>query len=187
MFQFTPPHRGHPDKYIIFFFLVSFNSRPRTGGIQGNNTPIVSVECFNSRPRTGGIPGYLYLLVVSLVSIHAPAQGASTGQGTLSRTHLRFNSRPRTGGIGSKVKPKKIEFKFQFTPPHRGHRRNGLCGITPQRFQFTPPHRGHPIFLSHYTNSNQFQFTPPHRGHQFRLGFPAAPPVSIHAPAQGAS
>jgi len=97
-FQSTPPRRGRPDvaedtEYIVI--------------------------CFNPRPRAGGDISRLRSLKRLTVSIHAPAQGATTCSSAPIGHHLfqstpprrgrrterkyrrgvhRFNPRPRAGG-----------------------------------------------------------------------------------------
>ena len=122
MFQFSPPHRGHPQhdeelrkminvsilapaqgasRYHPYttILLYRFNSRPRTGGIRIGLRGEGTRESFNSRPRTGGIHNCRGYAKSYAVSILAPAQGASAVLYTLLIRAISFNSRPRTGGI----------------------------------------------------------------------------------------
>ena len=54
--------------------------------------------CFNPRPRAGGDSAHATVISLdSLVSIHAPAQGATSADDTDQRISC-FNPRPRAGG-----------------------------------------------------------------------------------------
>ncbi len=117
---------------------------PAQGAYVGSNKAIIVIESFNSRPRTGGIDKWLrynisnpmfqfspphrghlciHIDIASyiIVSILAPAQGASTFKINFILLLKCFNSRPRTGGIEFLHTPSEVPFKFQFSPPHRGH------------------------------------------------------------------
>ncbi len=99
------------------------------------------------------------------VSIHAPAQGASEeALGIMPQYDVSIHA-PAQGASSANFPPA-VGCRFQFTPPHRGHRLMFCWILFQQKFQFTPPHRGH---LSD-------------KAAQERLYR-----VSIHAPAQGAS
>ena len=100
-FQSTPPHGGRPivpeELYRLRFVSIHapargateaipqailamycFNPRPRTGGDQ-LDTPGSHRQCgFNPRPRTGGDIEGSRVAVEDLVSIHAPARGATS-------------------------------------------------------------------------------------------------------------
>ena len=122
IFQFTPPRGG--DGVALRFSLLNlisihapawgathrggagghapayFNSRPRVGG---DSRQLGWQSChrshFNSRPRVGGDPCFaLYILAGLIISIHAPAWGAT--------------------GPGRRLTPGKNA--FQFTPPRGG-------------------------------------------------------------------
>ena len=101
----------------------------------------------------------------------------------------RFNPRPRAGGDLLRSLPFEGIRKFQSTPP-RGGRRWASCRLCVScKFQSTPPRGGRPPNgLPIFAERQVFQSTPP------RGGRPAddalawlTPPVSIHAPARGAT
>ena len=55
--------------------------------------------CFNPRPRVGGDVRVLPVLVLPrIVSIHAPAWGATSVTWLLPSMYRCFNPRPRVGG-----------------------------------------------------------------------------------------
>ena len=145
-----------------------------------------------------------------IVSIHAPAWGATC---LVRRAHSavrRFNPRPRMGGdllgaSGALGCP-----PFQSTPPHGGRLPSYEGTKRSKVFQSTPPHGGRPVPKIHRSVGQAFQSTPPHGGRRWLGGmrtfcamFQSTPPhggrrnrarriangiaVSIHAPAWGAT
>ena len=212
---------------------INFNSRPRTGG----DEPVVVSRSekvdFNSRPRTGGdlvyskkgglwkifqftpphggrLPTITIDTAAIIISIHAPARGA---------TH------PAGGREPDRV-------LFQFTPPHGG-RHTHLTERRTHHISIHAPARGATAHLEHLPQpvvisihapargatcatsdiapaAPQFQFTPPHGGRHCYGGsrlhfwhFNSRPRtggdargleplcttlgISIHAPARGAT
>ena len=82
MFQSTPPRGGRqkpkPRNYRIN---DSFNPRPRVGGDKHQEVDQEEKAQFQSTPPRGGRPTRrLELLLVQMVSIHAPAWGATIQQ-----------------------------------------------------------------------------------------------------------
>ena len=144
-FQSTPPHGGRP--------IVTSSLMP----------DIV----FQSTPPHGGRPYTCYPLCSALVvSIHAPARGATTPSNYYRKPTLCFNPRPRTGGDSAGHPDNLPCTLFQSTPPHGGRR--GVCGGVPM--------------------SGVFQSTPPHGGRRSGVGSTfTGKVVSIHAPARGAT
>jgi len=121
LFQSTPPRRGRL-------------SRPRVLHLETRG--------FNPRPREGGDPCKNGYHVVTLVSIHAPAKGATGLSQLFSSFEVCFNPRPREGGDVFYYQLKYLLFQFQSTPPRRG-RPNCCCMfISSILFQSTPPRRG---------------------------------------------
>ena len=55
----------------------SFNPRPHTGGDQSSPTPVIKKLRFNPRPHTGGDMSFIQKYPITIVSIHAPTQGAT--------------------------------------------------------------------------------------------------------------
>ena len=101
--------------------LRGFNSRSRMGSDGVATRGISRTECFNSRSRMGS--DFIELRPGSndLVSIHAPAWGATN----------------QTAQI--------VPFpKFQFTLPHGERPARPRRNQTPSRFQFTLPHGERP-------------------------------------------
>ena len=106
------------------------------------------------------------ITVLDLVSIHAPARGA-----TLFLVGYAANQK-----------------RFRSTPP-RGGRPFDSSGL-PSRllFRSTPPRGGRPAIFDRVPRGGLFRSTPPRGGRQRRLvASYALRSVSIHAPARGAT
>ena len=145
-----------------------------------------------------------------MVSIHAPARGATTAWAGDFQPRSSFNPRPRTGGD---MRPSRRSFRprvsihapargatrtslgllsphdqFQSTPPHGGRPVRGPERGGGLMFQSTPPHGGRLVFAGSVGERRPFQSTPPHGGrHGPELPDPVLAAVSIHAPARGAT
>ncbi|ABC78611.1 hypothetical cytosolic protein [Syntrophus aciditrophicus SB] len=77
-FQSTPPHGGRrPVPPLARSEGDSFNPRPRMGGDMAIRSDPSVLSCFNPRPRMGGDEYLGYSNLLSGVSIHAPAWGAT--------------------------------------------------------------------------------------------------------------
>ncbi len=100
---------------------------------------------FNPRPRAGG-DWFCSELVAQafIVSIHAPAQGATQRLVDWPHSVLGFNPRPRAGGDG--IFPDVTDLLPCFNPRPRagGDKALGRGADRPIRFQATPPRRGRP-------------------------------------------
>ena len=70
--------------------------------------------------------------IISIISTHAPAWGATTVGGSTFSAFFNFNSRPRVGGDPAKGLTGNMHHRFQLTPP-RGGRRRGAHGADPAR------------------------------------------------------
>ena len=143
MFQSTHPHGVRPQRLVNCFPFIGFNPRTRMG---------CDLDVFAGR----------YPVVVS---IHAPAWGATVGCGTSD-----------------------ADRKFQSTHPH-GVRRKEL-GTLRQKdvFQSTHPHGVRLAPEPHLRSDGVFQSTHPH-GVRLRIILKRKYniDVSIHAPAWGAT
>ncbi len=164
-FQSTPPRGGrhkHEDGRRRF---PRFNPRPRAGGDHGSGPAPSQKECFNPRPRAGGDFQLEHDEGHEVVSIHAPARGATQLQVRME-VEGRFNPRPRAGGdrvIANRDMPGSM---FQSTPPRGGRLQALLQGNRSTIVSIHAPARG-ATCRRHRT---------PRRSH-----------VSIHAPARGAT
>ena len=146
-----------------------FNPRSRTGSDRWPKSPSdLVIECFNPRSRAGSD-------VASSQTSLAKANG--------------FNPRSRTGSDCELEADAGDDEVFQSTLPHGERRRSLAARRTRYRFQSTLPHGERRGVRSGRRRSNEvFQSTLPHGERRRSLGCAAnAIPVSIHAPARGAT
>ena len=102
----------------------------------------------------------------AIVSIHAPARGATNHNGSPLYTAHCFNPRPRTGGDAAEGEAETADGQFQSTPPHGG------------RLRFQHPEAGPAGVSIHAPARGATAAVQPGEVH---------PAVSIHAPARGAT
>ena len=146
---------------------------------------------FNPRPRAGGDLRFLLEHVKHIVSIHAPARGATPRTGTPTAPCRRFNPRPRAGGDNRPTGH--LRSKISFNPrPRAGGDRTVLsrshprCGFNPRpraggdrgfsplstmataRFNPRPRAGGDRRFSSLASSLRVFQSTPPRGGRPAR-------------------
>ncbi len=162
-----------------------FNPRPRAGGDQSAYSPRATLGCFNPRPRAGGDLRIRWLRPRNVVSIHAPARGATKHPG-VGFYRDRFQSTPPRGGRPRRTNAARHIVLFQSTPP-RGGRRSAPAGPAPEclvsihapargatrsarqpgrhgKFQSTPPRGGRPLTGHVFDYNGLFQSTPPRGG-----------------------
>ena len=142
-----------------------FNPRPRAGGDGVNRRPSSLYWRFNPRPRAGGDALHLHGSCAMIVSIHAPARGATRAA--------------RRWGLKS---------RFQSTPP-RGGRRNAL-DCRSKWLRFNPrPRAGGDARCAIELRRRRVSIHAPARGATPRRHTQPFKRinVSIHAPARGAT
>jgi len=145
----------------------SFNPRPRAGGdFEGRRVwgrfNLVSIHA----PARGATEALREVEEAQNVSIHAPARGATLAPTAAPLGIQCFNPRPRAGG--------------DWQPP----------GVLLHTFCFNPRPRAGGDFGDRTTwdGAGMFQSTPPRGGRRALSQHPLFPyPVSIHAPARGAT
>ena len=144
--------------------LTCFNPRARTG--RDNLGTTYPKDCLVSihAPARGATAAVPHAIGVFRVSIHAPARGA-TSRGYKRWRHLGFQSTRPHGARRLLPLPFLNPIKFQSTRPHGARRRQPYAHILTQRFN--PRAR---------TGRDSI-------GASFAEGFQ----VSIHAPARGAT
>ena len=76
-FQFAPPRGGRPVHIAGKHGKIDFNSRPREGGDQASPERPFRELYFNSRPREGGDQYTAKGVGQQIISIRAPARGAT--------------------------------------------------------------------------------------------------------------
>ena len=121
VFQFSPPRGGRPRRVGKRFQHRYFNSRPRVGGVRMERENNCAGGYFNSRPRVGGVETLVENVQNAVISILAPAWGASSVPKRYQMfNHVYFNSRPRVGGVQISIRVKTKIIIFQFSPPRGG-------------------------------------------------------------------
>ena len=143
MFQSTPPHGGR----------LFFSNRWRTSA------------GFNPRPRTGGDSSLGHWPMAEIVSIHAPARGAT-----------------------SPTPPRPCRPLVSIHAPARGATKSIKLTAFSQQFQSTPPHGGRQTPQESIGFSYNVSIHAPARGATPGKNNPHPDThVSIHAPARGAT
>ena len=137
------PARGATPCSRQRFTMDCFNSRARKGRDRCSIIPTLVYTSFNSRARKGRDRRRDTRKIMAMVSIHAPARGA-TGQTTTKSAEDRFNSRARKGRDFQ-------NFTFMATrnvsihAPARGATCGPFCGHGRHEvFQFTRPQGARP-------------------------------------------
>ena len=144
---------------------------------------------FSCQPALRGFALSTAVSYLFIVSIHAPAWGATPELQILSPVPFRFQSTPPRGGRQASICPACNTRLFQSTPP-RGGRLSVRSSVRLIRWSFNPrPRVGGDSGLAYIMmHINEFQSTPPRGGRLvcscvvWLKGF-----VSIHAPAWGAT
>ena len=126
VFQSAPPHGGRPPAAGLPPSSSTFQSAPPHGGRPRSRRSAARPRtCFNPRPRMGGDDRPAWGWVESLVSIRAPAWGA-TRAAPVCRSWVRFQSAPPHGGRPDDPMPRVEGGTFQSAPPHGGRRRDRI-------------------------------------------------------------
>ena len=141
-----------------------FQSTPPHGGRQRNIQNRRGIKCFNPRPRMGGDNFASFASLINLVSIHAPAWGATWADGC-NRSNRSVSIHAPAWGATQDQRLVRFNNGFQSTPPHGGR-----------------------LFVCHSRNAG-FCFNPRPRmgGDEVKSGKESNYIVSIHAPAWGAT
>ena len=185
------PARGATsgNKSFLWVYLY-FNPRPREGGDPPRLHAQGSGQVFQSTPPRGGrLTGSATVTYGGLISIHAPARGATTWRGQKSRSCWISIHAPARGAT--------------FRQPLHGHYA-GISIHAPARgatvetyvlisrkllFQSTPPRGGRPLHGRLLHHSAVISIHAPARGATCQRARVALKPlgISIHAPARGAT
>ena len=129
------------------------------------------------------------MLLDYMISIHAPARGATSTRSSAWSNGYEFQStlprgeRRRIGGTGRRIYPISIH------APARGATSIVMPSITGhQSISIHAPARGATLYFRHCYIVSQFQSTLP-RGERPRTNYPVClqNEISIHAPARGAT
>src|SRR5690606_3789591 len=98
--------------------LTGFNPRSRTGSDPESFSLLLDTDSFNPRSRTGSdAMGFAIIVFGGLVSIHAPARGATQfGQPFVRCFRVSIHAPAR--GATSSLGPSMLAKRFQSTLPH---------------------------------------------------------------------
>ena len=189
-FQSAPPHGGRLcflNHHVVV--LGSFNPRPRTGGdslsVIPTTRPTVSI-----RAPARGATRYLSFRPPDQLFQSAPPHGGRLLGGSCERPgQTCFNPRPRTGGDSSAAPASAQVKRVSIRAPARGATpRRLLRAPRSNVFQSAPPHGGRRGDASMvWCRPNSFQSAPPHGGRPPVRSIEMPVPVSIRAPARGAT
>ncbi len=167
----------------------SFNPRAREGRDATRTHGRSHATSFQStRPRGARRARAAEHAQQRVVSIHAPARGATAHAARLDRACAGFNPRAREGRDASSPDSSPGRMRFQSTRP-RGARHYGSENMSGKiTFQSTRPRGARRCVPSSVSARSVFQSTRP-RGARQDAGFErdAVAVVSIHAPARGAT
>ncbi len=155
-FRFNPRARRGRDLRITRYYSNStrFNPRARRGRDRKIQEWEWYTDGFNPRARRGRDDEFNGFSFFSIVSIHAPAGGA-TISGFISRNAERsFNPRARRGRDKILVGLRRYMFQFQSTRPQGARLQTYNCKLTASLFQSTRPQGAR-----HYIHNCSFQIT----------------------------
>ena len=121
---------------------------------------------FNPRSREGSDAFVINVFLFTLISIHAPAKGATCSMHTKDRFNNNFNPRSREGSDQTIQKKLKKICKFQSTLPRRERLIDHMAYQIARFISIHAPAKGATVFAT----------------------LPSfLTPISIHAPAKGAT
>jgi hypothetical protein len=157
----TVPISKLVQNYLLYFFYRPrrFHA-PAWGGRLLERPQGAGLRCFNPRPRVGGDEAMDPEILLQLVSIHAPAWGATTVK-DVSGQLISFQSTPPRGGRPSYRSALSKTRGFNPRPPRGGRRTPSPPWPPLSRFNPRPPRGGRRVPNERNTNTSKFQSTPP--------------------------
>ncbi len=186
--QSTLPHEARRSSWRRWDNHGCFNPRARTGrDAARDHAPLPNLVSIHA-PARGATPLVPRLLEVLGVSIHAPARGATSKWALDECTCLRFNPRARTGRDSRPRHLFRHSSPFQSTRPHGARHSMAPMVATHARVSIHAPARGATCVICPQEMTWLFQSTRPHGARLQHLpGLCPVSDVSIHAPARGAT
>ena len=136
------PARGATLTSSGLSWILSFQSTPPRGGRLVSVSIVVPAAYFNPRPREGGDYHPILRAQSIVISIHAPARGATMQIPMALTCKPNFNPRPREGGDVTEEDAVGDQWLFQSTPPRGGRPADGQVWAMICVFQSTPPRGG---------------------------------------------
>ena len=147
---------------FCFPLSAGFNPRTHTGCGHVHLLHVASIFCFNPRTTQGSTFWAVPCIVIMLVSIHAPTQGATSLHLSHHSEFMRFNPRTHTGCDLHWYEAEYVGYVFQSTHPHGVRhicsKARGLNTV----FQSTHPHGVRLLKTDNHHLQDVFQSTHPH-------------------------
>ena len=190
-----------------------FNPRSREGSDTVCSPFVISSQYFNPRSREGSdLPSWCIWSMASIISIHAPARGATKVTVHFNQNHsnisihapargatyspheikerLQINFNPRSREGSDTIRSHFPSFCCHFNPRSRegSDRRSPCLFRTRSRFQSTLPRGERPVIFVLSTTIQLISIHAPARGATlYHLVLQRGAIISIHAPARGAT
>ena len=210
IFQSTLPRGERRNFFVWLFKSNNFNPRSREGSDRKQLQDMLDVVDFNPRSREGSDDHYDYLFVRLVISIHAPARGATFLANAFIYTYHIFQSTLPRGERHELAEIPDRESRISIHAPARGatfkRRVQALTGkisihapargATPgcgspdihRIFQSTLPRGERPTKPDKYSISTAISIHAPARGATGVVEWGVqVTAISIHAPARGAT
>ncbi len=187
-FQSTRPHGARQEQEKIDTFLAKFQSTRPHGARPIWNPSQAWLSCFNPRARTGrdARPGSA-CSPCRLVSIHAPARGA-TSKGRLLLCWVDVSIHAPARGATSWLRKGWLTVSVSIHAPARGATMLWDVVCKRVKFQSTRPHGARRNAKASGKPYDLFQSTRPHGARPLACKLRGdGSAVSIHAPARGAT
>ena len=187
-FRSTPPHGGRRAAHGPALGERSFDPRPRTGGDSATCLACATdTQSFDPRPRTGGDALPRSARTSRLVSIHAPARGATWRNSSVTMVRVVSIHAPARGATNAVLEIYPGRRSFDPRPRTGGDMRAGFPLVLPIRFD-PRPRTGGDVHQGLSDGCIGVSIHAPARGatrveRRLRVGVH----VSIHAPARGAT
>ena len=187
IFQSTLPRGERRNFFVWLFKSNNFNPRSREGSDRKQLQDMLDVVDFNPRSREGSDDHYDYLFVRLVISIHAPARGATPGCGSPD-IHRIFQSTLPRGERRSSRPERNPEQRFQSTLPRGERLVTDILSVLHLIFQSTLPRGERPTKPDKYSISTAISIHAPARGATGVVEWGVqVTAISIHAPARGAT
>ena len=139
-FQSAPPHGERPAASTYQPRSPLFQSAPPHGERPAATCVALTATCFNPRPRMGSDAAWNIPTTYRIVSIRAPAWGATIRRCSLRRCITSFNPRPRMGSDTTDFDRDTYSYWFQSAPPHGERLPSRHIRPKVSMFQSAPPH-----------------------------------------------